>query len=126
MSEPSRFTLDGCTIPFQDGQTIMAAALAAGVYIPHLCFNPEFPPHGSCRVCLVKVNGRMLASCTTPAAAGQVAKRAEKVSKAAWGGALGGHAAHEIALLAYLFGYGGLQRVARKAGKVVIRKVFEL
>lgn len=72
MSEPSRFTLDGCTIPFQDGQTIMAAALAAGVYIPHLCFNPEFPPHGSCRVCLVKVNGRMLASCTTPAAAGQV------------------------------------------------------
>ncbi|HRE55638.1 MAG TPA: 2Fe-2S iron-sulfur cluster-binding protein, partial [Candidatus Competibacter sp.] len=67
MSEEPSFMLDGRKVPFQDGQTIMAAALAAGVYIPHLCFNPEFPPHGSCRVCLVKVNGRMQASCTAPA-----------------------------------------------------------
>ena len=62
--------LDGRRIPFQDGQSVMEAALAAGVYLPHLCFNPDFAPHGSCRVCLVKVNGRMQASCTTPAAAG--------------------------------------------------------
>lgn len=52
------FTIDDQPIPFQDGQTIMEAARAAGVYIPHLCFNPEFAPHGGCRVCLVKVNGR--------------------------------------------------------------------
>ena len=71
MSEEQSFTLDGRQIPFQDGQTLMTAALAAGVYIPHLCFNREFAPHGSCRVCLVKVNGRMQAACTTPAAAGQ-------------------------------------------------------
>ena len=64
------FTLDGRMVPFQEGQTVLAAALAAGVYIPHLCFNPEFAPHGSCRVCLVKVNGRMQAACTTPAADG--------------------------------------------------------
>ena len=70
MSEEQSFTLDGRRIPFQDGQSIMNAALAAGVYIPHLCFNPEFAPHGSCRVCLVKANGRMQAACTTPAAAG--------------------------------------------------------
>lgn len=70
MSEEPNFTLDGRRIPFQDGQTIMQAALAAGVYIPHLCFNPEFVPHGSCRVCLVKVNGRFQASCTMPAAVG--------------------------------------------------------
>ena len=70
MSEEANFTLDGRRIPFQDGQTVMEAALAAGVYIPHLCFNPEFVPHGSCRVCLVKVNGRFQASCTTPAAVG--------------------------------------------------------
>ena len=71
MSEAQRFTLDVRRIPFQDGQTIMTAALAAGVYIPHLCFNREFAPHGSCRVCLVQVNGRVQAACTTPAVAGQ-------------------------------------------------------
>ncbi|HRD49578.1 MAG: (2Fe-2S)-binding protein [Candidatus Competibacter sp.] len=71
MSEEQHFILDGRRIPFEDGQTIMEAARAAGVYIPHLCFNPEFAPHGSCRVCLVKVNGRVQASCTLPAAAGQ-------------------------------------------------------
>ncbi len=70
MNEHPDFSLDGQAIPFQDGQSIMEAARAAGVYIPHLCFNPDFAPHGSCRVCLVKVNGRMQASCTTPAAAG--------------------------------------------------------
>ena len=72
MSGELSFTLDNQPVPFQDGQTIMEAARAAGVYIPHLCFNPEFAPHGSCRVCLVKVNGRTQASCTTPAMAGQV------------------------------------------------------
>ena len=70
MSKELSFTLDGRQIPFQDGQTIMAAALDADIYIPHLCFNQDFSPHGSCRVCLVKVNGRIQASCTTPAAAG--------------------------------------------------------
>ncbi len=70
MSEAQSFTLDGRRISFEDGQTVMAAALAAGVYIPHLCFNPEFAPHGSCRVCLVKAGGRVQAACTTPAATG--------------------------------------------------------
>ena len=72
MSGELSFTQDNQPVPFQDGQTIMEAARAAGVYIPHLCFNPDFAPHGSCRVCLVKVNGRTQASCTTPAMAGQV------------------------------------------------------
>ena len=70
MNEGQNFTLDGRLLPFQDGQTVMEAARSGGVYIPHLCFNPEFAPHGSCRVCLVKANGRVQAACTTPAAAG--------------------------------------------------------
>ncbi len=61
------FTLDGKRIPFAEGQTIMDAAMAAGEYIPHLCHNPEFAPHGSCRVCTVKLNGRRVAACTAPA-----------------------------------------------------------
>ena len=64
-------TIDGQTVPFVDGQTIMDAALAAGVYIPHLCHNPEFKPHGSCKLCTVTVNGRNVASCTMPATEGQ-------------------------------------------------------
>ncbi len=63
------FLLDGHEIPFQPGQTVMQAALEAGFYIPHLCFHEEFKPHGSCKVCTVKVNGRTVASCTTAAAA---------------------------------------------------------
>ncbi|MFZ5441827.1 MAG: 2Fe-2S iron-sulfur cluster-binding protein [Myxococcota bacterium] len=61
------FILDGREIPFSEGQTVLQAALADGLYIPHLCAHPEFKPHGSCRVCTVKANGRMAASCTLPA-----------------------------------------------------------
>jgi [NiFe] hydrogenase diaphorase moiety small subunit len=64
-------TIDGQTIPFVEGQTVIEAAAAAGVYIPHLCHNPEFAPHGSCKLCTVKVNGRNCSACTFPAADGQ-------------------------------------------------------
>lgn len=66
------FTLDGKSIPFTDGQSIIQAARAAGVFIPHLCYHPEFKPHGSCKLCTVKVNGRHTASCTMRAAPGMV------------------------------------------------------
>ncbi len=64
-------TIDGKTIPFEDGQTIMDAAMAADIYIPHLCHQPEFTPHGSCKLCTIKVNGRNCTACTFPAMAGQ-------------------------------------------------------
>ncbi len=64
-------TIDGQEIPFQDGQTIMDAAIEANVYIPHLCHNPDYTPHGSCKLCTVKVNGRNCSACTFPASEGQ-------------------------------------------------------
>ncbi len=64
------FSIDGIDIPFDPGQTILQAARAASVYVPHLCFHPDFAPHGSCKVCTVRVNGRTVASCTQPAHAG--------------------------------------------------------
>ena len=70
MTETRSFLLDGETIAFEEGDTIMDAALRAGKYIPHLCHNPEFKPHGSCRVCIVGVNGRHVSACTQPATAG--------------------------------------------------------
>ena len=71
-NEQLSFTLDGKTIPYSEGQTIIQAAMAAGVYIPHLCFNPEFKPHGSCKICTVQANGRESASCTQQAQPGMV------------------------------------------------------
>ena len=64
------FSLDGEDLPFNPGDSILAAATRAGRYIPHLCWHPDFPAHGSCRVCSVKVNGRAGAACTVRAAPG--------------------------------------------------------
>jgi len=71
MSEPlPTFRIDGVEVPFAPGQTVLQAALAAGRHIPHLCYHPEFRPHGSCKLCTVKVNGSHATSCTLPARAG--------------------------------------------------------
>jgi len=70
MSARKTFLLGDREIPFTPGQTIMDAALAAGAYIPHLCHHPDFSPHGSCRLCIVKVRGRTVSACTAPAADG--------------------------------------------------------
>jgi [NiFe] hydrogenase diaphorase moiety small subunit len=64
-------TIDDREIAFTPGQTIMEAARAAGLYIEHLCYNPQYQPHGSCKLCSVKVNGQMATACTMPAEAGQ-------------------------------------------------------
>lgn len=71
MSEHT-FTLDGATIPFTPGQTILQAATDAGHFIPYLCYHPDLKPHGSCRVCAVKIGDRMAASCTMLAQDGLV------------------------------------------------------
>jgi [NiFe] hydrogenase diaphorase moiety small subunit len=65
------FFIDGKEVPFTPGQTIIEAATAAGIYIPHLCHNPEFKPHGSCKLCTVQVNGRSCSACTMPAGENQ-------------------------------------------------------
>jgi [NiFe] hydrogenase diaphorase moiety small subunit len=64
-------TIDGVAIPFEPGQTIMEAAAAAGIFIPHLCHHPDYAPHGSCKLCTIRVNGRICTACTFPAMAGQ-------------------------------------------------------
>ena len=71
MTTQRHITIDDKLVPFEEGDTIMDAATRAGVYIPHLCHNPEFKPHGSCKLCTVTVNGRSCSACTFPAADGQ-------------------------------------------------------
>jgi [NiFe] hydrogenase diaphorase moiety small subunit len=60
------FTIDGVEVKGKPGQTILEAAEEAGIYIPRLCFLKGLTPHGSCRVCTVKVNGRPQTACTHP------------------------------------------------------------
>lgn len=61
-----KVTIDGVEIDAQEGQTIMEAADAAGIYIPRLCDHEGLRHQGSCRVCTVKANGRSVAACTQP------------------------------------------------------------
>lgn len=69
-SGKNSFVLDGDEVHFTPGQSIMQAALAAGKYIPHLCYHPEFRPNGSCKLCTVKIDGRPAAACISEAKEG--------------------------------------------------------
>lgn len=64
------FRFDGKTVGFRRGDSVLAAARRAGIDVPSLCYDPRLSAYGSCRVCVVKVGGRIATSCTTPAAEG--------------------------------------------------------
>ena len=60
------FTIDGKYCIASKGQYLMEAAKNNGVYIPSLCNIEGMKPRGACRVCNVKVNGKLSTACTTP------------------------------------------------------------
>lgn len=72
MSDLITFTIDGIEVSARPGQTIIQAADEAGIYIPRLCYFKDLTPHGSCRLCTVKVNGRFQAACTQPVSPGMM------------------------------------------------------
>ena len=67
-------TIDGTTVEFKQGQTIIAAAKGAGIDIPHFCWHPSLSVSGNCRVCLVEIEKmpKLAISCATLAADGMV------------------------------------------------------
>jgi len=65
MSNTIEIKIDGHRVKAESGQTIMEAAVKADIYIPRLCYLPEVPAHGSCRICTVMVNGRQQSACTS-------------------------------------------------------------
>ncbi len=67
-------TIDGKKVEVEAGTTVLEAARAAGIYIPNLCYHPDLKPTGSCRLCVVEVDGRRgyPTSCTTQAQEGMV------------------------------------------------------
>lgn len=65
-------TIDGVNVTVPEGTSIMHAAMLGGVTVPKLCATDSLEPFGSCRLCLVEIEGRRgyPASCTTPVAEG--------------------------------------------------------
>ncbi len=67
-------TIDGQPVTVPQGTSVMAAAMTMGTKIPKLCATDSLEAFGSCRLCLVEIEGRRgtPASCTTPAEEGMV------------------------------------------------------
>ncbi|WP_298285196.1 formate dehydrogenase subunit alpha [Acidocella sp.] len=72
--KPITLTIDGQPVTVPEGTSLMRAAALLGTQIPKLCATDSLDAFGSCRLCLVEIEGRpgTPASCTTPAAEGQV------------------------------------------------------
>ena len=63
----SRLNIDGRTVEIKEGQTILEAARAAGIYtIPTLCYLKGTTATGSCRMCMVEVEGARTLSPPAP------------------------------------------------------------
>ncbi|MBL8579175.1 MAG: formate dehydrogenase subunit alpha [Mesorhizobium sp.] len=67
-------TVDGFEVSVPEGTSIMRASMDAGIEIPKLCATDMVDAFGSCRLCLVEIEGRngTPSSCTTPVAPGMV------------------------------------------------------
>lgn len=67
-----RLLIDDREIEFAEGQTLLEVASAAGIRIPTLCHHPDLSAVGSCRICLVEVNGseHLVPACKQLAVAG--------------------------------------------------------
>jgi [NiFe] hydrogenase diaphorase moiety small subunit len=58
------FTLDGKKVTAEEGRSFPQIAADNGVYLPTLCFRPDQPRVGTCRVCSIRFNGTIVAGCT--------------------------------------------------------------
>ena len=60
-------TIDNRKIQAPEGKTVLEAAIQAGIYIPNLCYHPDIPPLGACRLCIVEIEGMkgFPTACTT-------------------------------------------------------------
>ncbi|MBB4842694.1 formate dehydrogenase major subunit [Paucibacter oligotrophus] len=75
-AEVVSLNIDGFAVQVPKGSSLMRAAALAGIQLPKLCATDSLQPFGSCRLCLVEIEGRRgyPASCTTPVEAGMVVR----------------------------------------------------
>ena len=71
-----QLVVDDVEITVPEGTTLLEAAKEAGTEVPHYCYHPELSSPAQCRLCLVEVEGapKLMPSCTTTVAEGQVVK----------------------------------------------------
>ncbi len=83
-TKPVTLTIDGVEVTVPEGTSVMRAAAIVGTKIPKLCATEQLEPFGSCRLCLVQIEGvkGLPASCTTPVAPGmKVTTQNERLAK---------------------------------------------
>jgi NADH-quinone oxidoreductase subunit G len=84
----AKITVDGTAFEVPDDSMLLPALLDRGLQIPHYCYHPKLSIDGSCRMCLVKVEGlpKLTISCNTPVRDGMVVDtRGPEVTKARHG-----------------------------------------
>ncbi|HEV7252928.1 MAG TPA: formate dehydrogenase subunit alpha [Mesorhizobium sp.] len=136
-------TVDGLTVTVPEGTSIMRASMDAGVEIPKLCATDSMDAFGSCRICLVEIEGRAgtPASCTTPVGEGMTIRtRSDRLDAirrgvmelyvsdhpVAWGGKAGTGAsefdavAQAVGLTENRYGTEGRNHVAPGEGSLTI------
>lgn len=77
-------TIDGTRLEVPENKNVLECALEAGIYIPHLCHHPDLPENGSCRMCIVEVEGQegVTTSCTLRPKDGMVIHtKSEQINK---------------------------------------------
>jgi NADH-quinone oxidoreductase subunit G len=80
-----KLTINGQEVEVPAGTTVLQAAQAAGIEVPHFCFHERLAIAGNCRMCLVEMekSPKPVASCAMPAADGQVVyTNSEKAQRA--------------------------------------------
>ena len=65
-------TIDGRPVSVPEGTSLIEAAAAQGIYVPTLCYVPGRDCLGTCRVCLVRVDGHIAAGCSVAVREGAV------------------------------------------------------
>ncbi len=69
-------TIDGVSVRAPEGTSVLEAAGLAGIAIPHFCYHPALEAEGSCRMCLVEIEGlpKLELSCSTAVREGLVVR----------------------------------------------------
>ena len=67
-----KIIINGKETEAKEGQSVLQAALDAGIYIPHLCTHPDLPVIAECGVCVAEINGVIGKTCETPVREGLV------------------------------------------------------
>lgn len=80
-----KLKIDNKEVEFESGQTVIQAALNAGIEIPHFCWHPGLSVSGNCRICLVEIEKlpKLAIACSTQATEGMIVHtKSEKVINA--------------------------------------------